>query len=124
MSHQDYNAKHKGLARALRGRMTKAEASLWKYGLKASKLGAPFKRQRPIGQYIVDFVCLPFRLIIEVDGRTHEYPEVQENDRIREERLKEVGFYILRFSDSEVLNDINAVIGRIREVIDELRAKG
>lgn len=103
--------------------MTKAEASLWKYGLKASKLGVPFKRQRPIDQYIVDFVCLPHKLVIEVDGLTHEYPEVQENDRVREQRLKELGFYVLRFSDSEVLNDINAVIGRIGEVIDELKAK-
>lgn len=102
--------------------MTKAEASLWKYGPKASKLGVLFKRQRPIDQYIVDFVCLPIKLVIEVDGLTHEYSEIQENDRIRERRLKELGFHVLRFSDPEILNDINAVTGRISEVIDELKA--
>lgn len=122
MSYNEYNPNHKGLSRALRGRMTKAEASLWKYGLKVSKLGVPFKRQRSIDQYIVDFVCLSLKLVIEVDGLTHEYPETQKNDEIRECRLKELGFCVLRFSDSEVLNDINAVIGRIREVIDELKA--
>ena len=121
MSHQDYNPNHKGLARALRGRMTKAEASLWKYGLKASNLGVAFKRQRPIDKYIADFVCLPLKLIVEIDGLTHEYTEVQENDKIRERRLQELGYYIIRFSDSEVLNDINAVLGRLSEVILELR---
>ena len=101
--------------------MTKAEASLWKYGLKASNLGVAFKRQRPIDKYIEDFVCLPLKLIVEIDGLTHEYTEVQENDKIRERRLQELGYYIIRFSDSEVLNDINAVVGRLSEVILELR---
>lgn len=68
MNNNYYNPKHKFLARKLRSKMTKAEACLWKYGLRASKQGVPFRRQRPIDQYIADFVCLPLKLIIEVDG--------------------------------------------------------
>ena len=100
--------------------MTKAEAYLWRYGLRASNLGVPFRRQRPIDRYIADFVCLPLKLVIEVDGMTHEFPEVQKNDVIRQRRLESLGFIVLRFSDDEVLRDINAVLGRITEVIDEI----
>ena len=115
-----YNKSSKGFARALRRNMTKAEACLWKYGLRASNLGVPFRRQRPIDRYIVDFICLPLKLVIEVDGITHEFPEVQKKDVIRQRQLETLGFTVLRFSDDEVLSDINAVLGRIAEVIDEL----
>lgn len=116
-----YNKSNKGLARALRRNMTKAEACLWKYGLKASNLGVPFRRQRSIDQYIVNFVCLPLKLVIEVDGSTHEFLEIQKRDVVRQRRLEELGFVVLRFSDEDVLNDINAVLGRIVEVMDVLK---
>ena len=60
----NYNSKLQKRANKLRKNMTKAEACLWKYAIKANKLGWPFRRQRPIDQYIVDFVCLTLKLII------------------------------------------------------------
>ena len=115
-----YNKKHKGLARALRKDMTKAEACLWKYALKSSQRGVKFRRQRPIDLFIVDFICLPLKLIIEVDGITHQDPKVIKKDKDKDKRLSELGFHVLRFEDVEVLNDINAVIYTIDEEIKKL----
>lgn len=100
--------------------MTKAEASLWKYAIsKKQLLGLTFRRQRPILNYIVDFVCLRLKLVIEVDGYSHVLSENQEKDLIRQKRIEEAGFIVLRFRDEEILNDIRSVIDRI-----ELTAQG
>ena len=83
-------------------------------------MGYPFRRQRPIDNYIADFVCLPINLIIEVDGFTHD-EEDDLKDRIRDEKLKELGFTTFRFSSWEVLNridDVSMIIGEwIREYV-------
>ena len=101
--------------------MTRAEACLWKYALRASGLGVPFRRERPIGRYIADFVCLPLKLVIEVDGVTHLYEETQIKDAQKDKDLKEMGFEVLRFDDNVILNNINFVIGIIRDKIEELK---
>jgi very-short-patch-repair endonuclease len=94
--------------------MTKAEACLWKYALSKKRLlGLTFRRQRPILQYIVDFVCLKLKLVIEVDGYSHEISENQEKDVLRQKDLENSGFVVLRFKDEEVLNDMKNVIERI-----------
>lgn len=121
MNNKHYNKSLKGLGRALRSKMTKSEASLWKYALKSSQRGVGFKRQRPIDSFIVDFVCLELKLVIELDGITHQYPEVIEKDKLKDKKLNTLGFVVLRFDDSEVLNDINAVIRSIDNAIEELR---
>ncbi len=78
--------------------MTKAEACLWKFVLGAKQMmGYQFRRQRPVLNYIADFMCKELNLIIEVDGITHQWEGVADNDLIREEKLTSVGFYILRF---------------------------
>ena len=101
--------------------MTKAEACLWKYVLKGRVLkGYQFRRQRPIDQYIVDFVCLPLKLIIEVDGITHTYAEVAKNDEIRQAKLESLGFKVIRFEDDEVLTQINRVRESILEVLEQI----
>ncbi|WP_424962538.1 endonuclease domain-containing protein [Ekhidna sp.] len=76
-----------------------------------------FLRQRPIGNYIVDFFCKELKLIIEVDGYTHQFEEVAAKDQIREKELENMGYNILRFEDSEVLNDINNVVRTIENWI-------
>lgn len=102
--------------------MTKAEACLWKYVLRAKLLnGYPFRRQRSIDQYIVDFVCLPLKLVIEVDGITHTYGEVANNDAIREQRLEELGFVVIRYTDEEVLTDISSVRESILGAIEKIQ---
>jgi len=101
--------------------MTKAETCLWKYALRASGMGVPFRRERPIGRFIADFVCLPLKLVIEVDGVTHLYEETQIKDAQKDKELKELGFEILRFEDSVILNNIDFVINAIRNKIEELK---
>ena len=101
--------------------MTKAEACLWKYALRASKtLGYSFTRQRPVLSYIVDFMCKELCLVIEIDGVTHLDEEVIEKDKIKQRDLKEVGFHVFRFRDEEVLNRIDQVIIEIEKCIKDI----
>ena len=119
MNHHHYNKDLQFFARENRNNATRSEACLWKYVLKSSQMmGYPFRRQRPIRKYIVDFVCLPLGLIIEVDGYSHE--DFDAKDIIREENLKKLGFAILRFSSWEVLNRIDNVAEIIMKGIKEI----
>ncbi len=100
-----YNPKLKENAQSLRRDMTKAEACLWKYALRNKQMkGYTFNRHRPVLIYIADFMCK--ELIIETDGITHNREEVIEKDIIRQKNLEEAGFTVLRFKDSEVLDQI------------------
>ena len=90
--------------------MTKAEACLWKYLLRASQMkGYGFRRQRPINNFIVDFMCKELMLVIEVDGSTHNYEETIQKDRIKQRILEQLGFKVLRFTEEEILKNLNAV---------------
>ncbi|MGB9722555.1 MAG: endonuclease domain-containing protein [Chloroflexia bacterium] len=100
-------------ARALRRQATEAEKLLWHH-LRAKQLGgAKFRRQEPIGKYIVDFVCFSHRLVIELDGGQHAQPRGQLSDRQRDAWLQEQGFKVLRFWDGDVLRNIEGVIEAI-----------
>ena len=116
-----YNKNLKPLANKLRKNMTRAEACLWKYVLRASYLGVPFRRERPIGRFIADFVCLPLKLVIEVDGATHFEVETKVKDKQKDKELNEMGFEILRFQDNIILNNINSVKEIIKNKIEELQ---
>ncbi len=105
-----YNKNLQPYANRLRKEMTKAEACLWKYVLRAGLMkGYTFRRQRPILNYIADFVCLDLKLIIEVDGLTHNFEDVIERDKQKELALQHAGFTVMRFTDKEVLNGIESV---------------
>ena len=105
-----YNINLQPFANKLRKEMTKAEACLWKYVLRARKLnGYQFRRQRPVLNFIADFMCPALMLIIEVDGITHWDEEVVRKDKIRQKKLEGVGFTVLRFNDEDVLEDIENV---------------
>jgi very-short-patch-repair endonuclease len=118
-----YNTNLQPFANALRKRMTKAEACLWKYALRASQLkGYPFRRQRPVLNYIADFMCKDLMLIIEVDGITHHDEKVIENDKRRQAELERAGFTVLRFTDNEVLKGIAGVIAELEEWIEKQEA--
>ncbi len=117
-----YNSKLKSFAKENRKEMTKAEACLWKYVLGSKQMmGYQFRRQRPVLDYIADFMCKELMLIIEVDGITHQYEEIYDNDKIREVALKRIGFSIIRFSDSEVLEDIHNVIRALESYVFNYR---
>ena len=115
-----YNPKLRSRANQLRKSLTKSEACLWKYVLRARKMkGYQFRRQRPVLNYIADFMCKELLLIVEVDGITHDDPEAFVRDTLRDKLLKEVGFTTLRFSSWEVLNRIGEVGGMISDWIEE-----
>ncbi len=115
-----YNPKLRSRANQLRKTMTKSEACLWKYVLRARKMkGYQFRRQRPVLNYIADFLCKELLLIVEVDGITHDDPDADIRDRRRDKQLKAVGFTTLRFSSWEVLNRIGEVGGMISVWIEE-----
>jgi len=104
-----------GIAKALRKNLTDSERKLWKC-LRAKEFGGlKFRRQEPIGNYIVDFVCYEKRLVIEVDGGQHA--EGKYIDDVRDGWLREQGFRVLRFWDNEVLTNIPGVLELIRESV-------
>ena len=114
-----YNPKLTALARKLRNESTETEIYLW-LKLKGKQMyGYDFHRQKPIDNYILDFFCYDLLLGIEVDGYSHEILEVYNKDRIKEKRMNELGITILRFSDFEVLKDMENVIRAIEFYILE-----
>ena len=105
-----YNPNLKAYARTLRKESTKAEIRLWCELLKGRNMGGyQFLRQRPVGNYIADFMCKELNLIIEVDGFTHDFKDAAEKDLIRQRNLETMGFTVLRFSDQAVMQYLTAV---------------
>ena len=94
-------------ARMLRKNMTKEERHLWYDFLKTYPV--QFKRQYPIGAYIVDFYCYSAGMIVELDGSQHCEPEAVEYDRMRTAYLQKQGFRVLRFSNLDVMTQFQAV---------------
>jgi very-short-patch-repair endonuclease len=95
-------------ARRLRRDQTEAEKKIWKY-LRSKKINSlKFRRQQPIGRYIVDFVCFEIKLIVELDGSQH----IENNDRDseRDSWLRSQGFKVLRLWDNEVMNNVDGVL--------------
>jgi very-short-patch-repair endonuclease len=115
-----YNKALQPLARNLRNNGTKAEACLWKYVLKTGLMnGFNFKRQRPVLNYIADFLCAELMLIIVVDGLSHDLKDAQKRDAERDARLKNAGYTVLRFSNNDVLRNIAGVRRAIEEWIEK-----
>ena len=107
-------------ARHNRNNPTEAEMVLWEY-LRNRVLGTKFFRQYVIADYIVDFVSLETKLIIEVDGLYHDEQEQQQYDSGRTARLESLGFRVLRFTNDEVLSQINDVLNTIKMHLNEKR---
>ncbi len=102
-------------AKKNRRNSTEAEQKLWNQ-LKGKKLhGFKFRRQHPIGNFILDFYCHKVKLAIELDGKYHENEEHKEYDRLRTKALKEIEIKELRFKNEEVLNDLENVLKKIKE---------
>ena len=106
-----YNPKLKEYARYLRNHSTKSEIILWYYLKGKQRLGFDFHRQKPLDNYIVDFFCSELNLIIEIDGKSHDFK--QEKDIHRQKILESYGLNFLRFSDDEVKNDVEGVVKSI-----------
>ncbi len=104
---------HLDFAKQNRKEPTEAEDALWQE-LRGKKLDAKFRRQHPISDFIVDFVSLKNNLVIEVDGGYHQTKKQQEHDAYRTWMLNENGFRVIRFTNKEVLGDMDKVLGVVR----------
>ncbi len=112
-----YNPKLKQRARDLRNNSTLAEVLLWNQ-LKGRKLrNYQFMRQKPIGEYIVDFFCSKLKFVIEIDGNSHQDKYIY--DMKRQHYLESIGLYVLRFNDLEVKNDMPNVLSAIEGYVVE-----
>ena len=112
-----YNKNLKQLSRQLRNNMTDAERQLWaKIRVKQLK-GYQFYRQKPIGDYIVDLFCPKAKIVIEIDGSHHLVGETIEYDRIRDDYLTSLGLRVLRFTNAEVMRNIEGVVEKIGDEI-------
>jgi very-short-patch-repair endonuclease len=110
LPYMPYNTSLKELSRANRKNPTKAESKIWNEILKNDQLkGLRFNRQKPIDQYIVDFYCPELMLVIEIDGNSHAGKDSEEYDENRTIDLKQYGIRIIRYTNSQVLNDIEFV---------------
>lgn len=106
----------KELSRKHKDFPTEAEKHLW-YHIRKKQLGVKFNRQHIIGDYIVDFVCLEKKLVIELDGDYHYEEEQQMNDLDRTMALSRLGFQVIRFENQEVLNNIEEVLNIINKAL-------
>lgn len=103
-------------ARKNRNNATLAEEILWKY-LRKKRLGWKFRRQHPVNDFIADFICLDKHLIIEVDGGYHNIQTQREADNLRSDILNKQGFYVIRFTNEQIFNEIDYVTNRIKELL-------
>ena len=103
------------IARRLRKNMTSQEKKLWYYLRKRFLNNCRFRRQYPIGSYIVDFICREKSLIIEIDGGQHNESSIKGYDRARTLYLESKGYKVIRFWNNEIDDNIDAVLEKIFE---------
>jgi len=108
--------------RFLRNNQTATEKLVWLYLRKKQVLGVRFLRQYSINSYILDFFCPLLKLAVEIDGDSHfESDEAIEYDKQRENYLKSIGINIIRFTNQEVIENLEKVINKIDEKVKEFR---
>ncbi len=107
----NYNKKLKKYSNKLKKNLTLPEVLFWNK-VKNKQLGYRFYKQKPIGNYIVDFYCAKFKLIIEIDGRDHDFKE--EYDEKREIYLEKLGMKIIRFSNYQIYKQLDGCIEYIQ----------
>ena len=118
-----YNKNLKEFSRDLRSHSTLSEILLWQK-IRASQFrGYAFNRQKPPGNYIVDFYCLKLDLVIEVDGNSHFFEESVVEDQERQKVIERMGVNFLRFSDLEVKRSMPIVLEEIGYFIDDFERK-
>src|SRR5258708_30290152 len=104
MPHAVVSERQRGRAKQLRQAMTRAETLQWRY-LKANRIdGLGFRRQVPIRNCVADFLCFSVKLIIELDGESHDFDERQKADQTRDTFFVSEGFQVLRFTNEQVMS--------------------
>jgi very-short-patch-repair endonuclease len=116
MPHRQRNPHAVTIAKAQRTAPSQAETLLWRT-LRNNAINAKFRRQMPIGPYVVDFACLEHRLVVESDGPAHERPDQQAHDAERDRFLKAQGFRVLRLPDDLVRGATELAVQRIKAAL-------
>lgn len=106
----------KSRSRKMRKESTPAEDVFWQI-VRRNNLGVSFRRQHAINHYIVDFICIRKKLIIEIDGSIHD--DKVESDQERTDYLNSIGFHVIRFTNEEVVNDIESIKLALIKWLDE-----
>ncbi|VIO66383.1 hypothetical protein CI1B_15050 [Bradyrhizobium ivorense] len=119
MPHTQVSDTQRDRAKQLRRTMTRAETLLWRH-LKADRLaGLNFRRQAPIGTYIADFVAHSCKLIVEVDGESHDFEERIRRDERRDAWLASRGYRVLRFTNDDVMKNLEGVALAILQAAEQ-----
>jgi type I restriction enzyme, R subunit len=105
----------------LRRNATRAEKLFWIHA-RSSQLGYKFRRQFQIGKYITDFYCHNIKLIVEIDGITHDDERQQQYDAKRQAYLESLGYLVVRYTDDQVLCDTEATMRDIKNICDKRKA--
>jgi len=114
MPHVIVAKRQRARAKELRQAMTRAETLLWRY-LKAHHIDdLGFRRQVPMQNYIADFVCHSARLVVEIDGESHDFASRQRRDQRRDAWFRSQGYTVLRFTNDDVLKNLEGVVEAIR----------
>ena len=115
MPHVVVSDRQRKRAKQLRQTMTRAETLLWRY-LKANRIdGLGFRRQVPVRNYIADFVCHSAKLVVELDGESHDFEERRNADQRRDAFFESEGFQVLRFTNEQVVSNLAGVVEVIRQ---------
>lgn len=119
MPHDEVNGIQRASAKRMRREMTRAETLLWRH-LKADRLaGIGFRRQVPMGSYIADFVSHSCKLIVEVDGESHDFEERIRHDAVRDRWFESRGYRVLRFTNDDVMKSLEGVVLSILEAAEQ-----
>ncbi len=108
-------------AKRLRRRMTRPESILWQKLRNRKFDNLKFRRQHPVNQFIADFYCHELQLIVEVDGSIHHLYEVKEKDIGRTYMLKSMGINIIRFSNEDIINNLESVLTTLRDYCQSIQ---
>jgi very-short-patch-repair endonuclease len=123
MPHAVVSPRQRDRAKQLRQAMTRAETLLWRY-VKANRVnGLGFRRQVPIRNYIADFICMSAKIVVELDGESHDFEERQNADQNRDAFFASEGFQVLRFTNEQVMSNLEGVVETIRQTAAN-RARG
>ncbi|WP_249136363.1 endonuclease domain-containing protein [Bradyrhizobium canariense] len=119
MPHDEVGEIQRHRAKRLRREMTRAETLLWRH-LKADRLaGLAFRRQTPMGNYIADFVAHSRKLIVELDGESHDFEERIRHDERRDQWFASRGYSVLRFTNEDVMKNLEGVVLSILEAAEQ-----
>ena len=117
MPHSNITPKTRDRARKLRTELTRAEAKMWDLLRDFRPCGARFRRETPIGPYIADFAWLSRKIIIEVDGDSHETDQGRAHDKVRDAWMKDQGYTVIRFDNADLCDAEDQVFLEIEKAI-------